>query len=1376
MKIQLRFILVLSILLPSLHAFAWIEPDRPGAKGEKVVNPRSDCAPATRQYDLAINNVRARLLNGGDIWWDLSDGQYIVPKVDPALGVPGVSSLFAGAVWLGGFDDAGNLKMAAQTYRNQSNNDFWPGPLSSVGTTEASICQKWDQFFIVKGVDIRAHINAVEDAEGAGRPIDCDAIPESLKRYPGRGNPFWSQYYDFDLPSDTQGVGAFHDADEDGYYNPCAGDYPAIEVRGCPTAANFPDEIVFWVYNDAGNTHTNTNGTEIRMEVQVQAFAYTTNDQINDMTFYRYKLINRAVLAIDSTYFGMWIDPDLGCPDDDFIGSDTTRSMMYVYNQDGVDGTSGCDCNIGGGPIPTYCNHVPILGVDYFRGPLGPVRQIDSFDINLDFPLDPQDYPFIYDTIETFGDTIVLTVDKRQELGMSSFTYHIRQGSGPWPASMQDPTTAQEFYNYLSGTWRDGSRYVEGGSGFSTVGGTPTNYVFTGDPSNLGAWSMCSANLGQMDPRTVQATGPFRLDPGAINELIIGVVWVPDQVYPCPDLTELRAADDLAQALFDNCFILPSGPDAPDLDWIELDRELICILSNDRRSNNYLELYEERGLEVPADIIDSNYVFEGYLVYQLASGNVTTGELDDPSKARLIFQVDKRNGINKLFNWTTVKGPNGIDVWVPVEQIAGADQGIRHSFRITEDQFASGLDRRLVNHKHYYFTAIAYAYNEYEPFDPNTLIGQRRPYLEGRQNIRTYDPLPHPQTFKTVNAFYGEGPLVTRLDGVGAGETFLMMAEGEHEKILAGEANGEVTYASGASPVRVFVFNPLVVKDGDYILEFADPNPTNTKVLSPNTGWRFYDANNPDEYYLNEKPLAELNEQLIADLGIAVFIGQSDDAGDKKDPTNGTIGYSLQYKDPAGPQWLTFVGDDFAGLPQLNFVQTEIPDYPNFILDPERAYSTFSPFVPFVLTDLNPSEPSDNPAGWNITPGWLDVSAALIQLPQNGGILQNLNNVDIVITPDKSKWSRCVVIETATLFYYNSSTATPPGLGLNAEGGKRNFQSRSRLSVGKDDVDGDGFPDPDGELDANGNPLTGMGWFPGYAVDVETGERLNIFFGENSAYGPDLAASIDGLGPEGFDMVWNPGKNLLIPGAGTFDPFSAVLGGQQFVYVTRQKYDGCDSLKRFVIDRPQAVFKAQGLGRTMTWTAIPLMVDDPNINWLPLNEGLIPNEVTIRLRVDNPYQKAIGTGINEGYPSYRISFRGVSSAELTTEEIPQALSAINVVPNPYYAYSEYETSSFANTVKITNLPPKCVVTIYSLDGRFIRQYTRNEVGKSNTPERENPPVAVNQVYPDLEWNLKNFAGIPIASGVYLIHVNAPGLGERVIKWFGVSRQFDPSGL
>ena len=38
--------------------------------------------------------------------------------------------------------------------------------------------------------------------------------------------------------------------------------------------------------------------------------------------------------------------------------------------------------------------------------------------------------------------------------------------------------------------------------------------------------------------------------------------------------------------------------------------------------------------------------------------------------------------------------------------------------------------------------------------------------------------------------------------------------------------------------------------------------------------------------------------------------------------------------------------------------------------------------------------------------------------------------------------------------------------------------------------------------------------------------------------------------------------------------------------------------------------------------------------------------------------------------------------------------------------------------------------------------------------------------------LKNDYGIPIASGLYIIHVNAPGIGEKIIKWFGALRPID----
>ncbi|HHB79928.1 MAG TPA: hypothetical protein ENK85_11905, partial [Saprospiraceae bacterium] len=118
-----------------------------------------------------------------------------------------------------------------------------------------------------------------------------------------------------------------------------------------------------------------------------------------------------------------------------------------------------------------------------------------------------------------------------------------------------------------------------------------------------------------------------------------------------------------------------------------------------------------------------------------------------------------------------------------------------------------------------------------------------------------------------------------------------------------------------------------------------------------------------------------------------------------------------------------------------------------------------------------------------------------------------------------------------------------------------------------------------------------------------------------------------------------------------------------------------------------------------------------------------------------------------------------------------ALDEVNVVPNPYYGYSYYERSQFTNIVKISNLPAKCTVTIYSLDGKFIRKFDRDEA-----PSVDVETGLTRQITPDIEWDLKNASGIPVASGVYLIHIDAPGLGERVIKWFGMNRQFDPSGL
>lgn len=440
--------------------------------------------------------------------------------------------------------------------------------------------------------------------------------------------------------------------------------------------------------------------------------------------------------------------------------------------------------------------------------------------------------------------------------------------------------------------------------------------------------------------------------------------------------------------------------------------------------------------------------------------------------------------------------------------------------------------------------------------------------------------------------------------------------------------------------------------------------------------------------------------------------------------------------------------------------------------DPKQALSTMGNgwFVPYALCDW--VLPSDSRL---FTPAWTPQQASLNgsavggnQEPTNPASryfrLANLPNVDIVLTPDTSKWSRCVVIESASSYY--TASAFPKKQGLETQSNpatpsrrRSSFDVRFSPSVGKTDANGDGLPDPDG------SNVLGMGWFPGYAIEVETGRRLNIFFGENSAYSSSLDPKYTGR-----DMLWNPTDQLLTTD-NPQDYYDFILGGQHWVYVTYTTYDGCEALRRRLTPElaptlsAADVFKVPEI-RNIAWAAMLALA--PNYKMKSLREGLIPTETVIKLRVNRPfdtwYNDADG-GKKTGMPRYRFKIEGRQPAELNAAQIQSVLDSIKVVPNPYYGYSPYEVSQFSNVVKITNLPAKCTVTIYSLDGRFIKQYERDEV---YAPYR--------QISPDLEWDLKNHKGIPVASGAYLIHVRAPGMGERTIKWFGIARQFDPSGL
>ena len=131
--------------------------------------------------------------------------------------------------------------------------------------------------------------------------------------------------------------------------------------------------------------------------------------------------------------------------------------------------------------------------------------------------------------------------------------------------------------------------------------------------------------------------------------------------------------------------------------------------------------------------------------------------------------------------------------------------------------------------------------------------------------------------------------------------------------------------------------------------------------------------------------------------------------------------------------------------------------------------------------------------------------------------------------------------------------------------------------------------------------------------------------------------------------------------------------------------------------------------------------------------------------------------INNFNPVYEFNTTDLVSEIKNNEQAKSALDLINVVPNPYYGYSEYETSQLDNRVKITNLPNSATIRIFTVSGTLLKTIKKSDDLTS------------------VDWDLKNDHGIPVASGLYVIHVRTTIDGKKqnkILKWFGVLRPID----
>ena len=459
------------------------------------------------------------------------------------------------------------------------------------------------------------------------------------------------------------------------------------------------------------------------------------------------------------------------------------------------------------------------------------------------------------DGVDNDRDSII--DEEGEQVIMSRFVYYNNDFT-----VVGNPENGQHIYNYLTGKWKDGLdiTYGEDGRG----GSTPAKFMFPGntDPYGWGTdgeitesdwiddnplgWTEEVAGNDPADRRFLQSAGPFTLEPGAVNRITL-VLWArASSGGPFASVELIRLADDKAQALFDNCFKVLNGPDAPDVEVIELDRKLVFNLSNGSTSNNFLEGYTELDpliISPDGETWDPFYRFQGYQLYQLAAEFVSVTDLDNPDLARLVFQSDIPDSVENLINY-------GFDVSiganVPELKVSASNSGIKHSITIEDDQFASG-NTKLINHQPYYYMAVAYGYNNYknyDPTDPNQLDGQQSPYKAGRKNIKVYKAIPHPAFITELNADFGDGVELKRVLGAGNGGHELSLTEETENEILSADNHMSVnpTYESNLGPVDIQVINPFNLTQSDFALKFygetyfqnVPPSDNKFITLNPN--------------------------------------------------------------------------------------------------------------------------------------------------------------------------------------------------------------------------------------------------------------------------------------------------------------------------------------------------------------------------------------------------------------------------------------------------------------------------------------------------------------------------------------------------------------
>ncbi len=87
---------------------------------------------------------------------------------------------------------------------------------------------------------------------------------------------------------------------------------------------------------------------------------------------------------------------------------------------------------------------------------------------------------------------------------------------------------------------------------------------------------------------------------------------------------------------------------------------------------------------------------------------------------------------------------------------------------------------------------------------------------------------------------------------------------------------------------------------------------------------------------------------------------------------------------------------------------------------------------------------------------------------------------------------------------------------------------------------------------------------------------------------------------------------------------------------------------------------------------------------------------------------------------------------------------INVFPNPYYGSNPREVNKYQRYVTFSHLPQRATLRVFNLAGQLVRILQKDSPSQFTT------------------WDLVNDSSFPVASGLYIVHIDMPDLGQTKI--------------